>query len=145
MNHSASDRIARFLSIALYGSQHSARTLLALAEMVWCITLLLPGDSFSRPTYAVMQSFGDEKMWAALFGSVSLIQWAILFDGRYHTKFAVCFAAANMVFWWVVVISMYLAVTPPPVAISGELALAIGASWVYVRAGWGDAERCIDA
>lgn len=132
-----SENIARMKHIALYGHQHSARVLLALAETFWFLTLLWPGDTFSRPIYAVMALFAGEAVWGLVFLVCALSQWSILFTGRYHTRPAVWFAGCNMVLWWFVVISMYLSVYPPPAAISGELALAFGASWVYVRSGWG--------
>jgi hypothetical protein len=127
---------SRIKQICLYGNLHSARFLLATAETVWCISLFWPGDTFERPTYAVMAQFADETTWAIVFGVTAACQWYILAIGRYHAHFAVMFAGWNMWLWWSVVVSMYMDVYPPPAAISGELALAMGASWVYVRSGF---------
>jgi hypothetical protein len=128
--------LPRIKRIALFGNMHSARCLLAMAESIWFFTLAWPGDTFDRPTYAAMAEIASEPAWAVIFLITAAIQWTILLIGDYHSKWPVRFATWNMCLWWVVVISMYLSVYPPPAAISGELALAIGASWVFVRSGY---------
>lgn len=132
-----SKSLDRVLRIAFYGNQHSARFLLALAETIWFITLAWPGDTFGRPTYNLMAGFAVEEAWAVIFGLTALCQWSIFLHGHYHCRFAVAFSMWNMLLWWFVSVSMCLSVYPPPAAISGELALAFGASWVYVRSGLG--------
>jgi hypothetical protein len=127
---------SRLLKIALFGNMHSARFLLALAELIWFITLAWPGDTFDRPTYSVMSQIAPEMVWAAMFLTAACFQWSILLSGTYHGRVAVAFAFWNSLLWWTVVLSMYMSVTPPPAAISGELALAFGATWVFVRSGY---------
>lgn len=134
----------RFRNLALYGQMHSARWLLATAETLWAITLFWPGDTFDRPTYSQMSLLLPELGWAALFGIMAACQWFILLSGRYHTRSAIAFAFWNQMLWWYVVVSMYVSVYPPPAAISGELALALGASWVYLRSGFGTKGRRAD-
>lgn len=126
---------SRLLHIALFGNMHSARFILAIAELTWFVTLAWPGDTFDRPTYFVMAALFSEGMWAAVFLLAAGFQWFILMTGNYHDKLAVGFAFCNSLLWWTVVLSMYASVTPPPAAISGEFALAIGATWVFVRSG----------
>lgn len=126
----------RLWHLCIYGNQHSARFLLALAETIWAVTLLWPGDTFSRPTYDQMAALMSEEAWAVVFLLTAACQWAILLCGRYHIKPAVLFSGWNMLLWWYVTTSMYLSVYPPPAAISGELALAIGATWVYLKSGF---------
>lgn len=131
----------RILHIAFYGNQHSARFLLALAETLWFIALIWPGDTFGRPTYMVMSQMASEPVWAAAFLLTAIIQWSIFFTGHYYNRYAATFALWNMGLWWFVSVSMYMSVYPPPAAISGELALAFGASWIYVRSGCGTDRR----
>ena len=136
----------RLRYLCFYGNLHSARFLLALAETVWFFTLAWPGDTFNRPTYHLMSALGAEEVWAVVFFFTAICQWYILLVGRYHTRFAVSFAFVNMMLWLGVTVSMYLSVFPPPAAISGELALAFGASWVYLRSGFpGHGRRAEDA
>ena len=120
----------------IYGSDlHATRFMLGLAELVWAIALLWPGDTFGRPTYTMMANVAPEECWAVMFLISSFIQFHILFHGSYHSKPATAFALCNALFWIFTVVSMYLSVYPPPGAISGELALAFGAAWVFVRSG----------
>jgi len=134
----------RFKCLCFYGQMHSARCLLATAETIWAITLFWPGDTFIRPTYDQMALVMPEEGWALLFLLTAIGQWYILACGNYHNRVAVTFAFWNQMLWWFVTISMYLSVYPPPAAISGELALAMGASWVYLRSGFGHTGRRAD-
>ena len=127
--------LRRFKYIALFGNMHSARFTLAMAETIWGITLLWPGDTFDRPTYSLMSLVASENVWGLVFLATALIQWAVLFSGKYHDRFAVVFASWNASLWWFTITSMYMSIYPPPAAISGELALALAATWVFIRSG----------
>lgn len=127
--------LRRFKYIALFGNMHSARFTLALAETIWGITLLWPGDTFDRPTYSLMSLVASENVWGLVFLATALIQWGVLFSGKYHDRFAVAFAAWNASLWWFTITSMYMSIYPPPAAISGELALSLAATWVFIRSG----------
>ena len=109
------------------------RFTLALAEIIWAITLFWPGDTFARPTYLHMSAMGSEFTWGLLFLTSGFIQMSIAVTAKTDTVFARLFAVWNMAFWSVVVISMYLSVSPPPAAISGEAALAIAIIWICIR------------
>lgn len=135
LNHSKEKAHRRLLYIALKGNLHSIRLTLAIAEVFWVITLLWPGDTFSRPTYSVMGGIMGEFGWGVVFLGTAICQWGILLIGSYHSRFAQVFAAWNMTLWCFVVTSMYMSVYPPPAAISGEAALALAAGWIFVRAG----------
>ena len=118
----------------VYGSDlHATRFLLGFAEMVWAVALLWPGDTFGRPTYAQMSYVAPEECWSVVFLITSLIQFRILFYGSYSALPAKVFAGWNAALWIYVTLSMYMSVYPPPAAISGELSLALGASWVFIR------------
>lgn len=109
------------------------RVMLALAEMGWAIALLWPGDTFGRPTYNMMASVAREEWWGLLFGATAWVQWNLVLVGDFKCRFARFFAAYNGLLWLGVCLSMYCSVYPPPAAISGELALALGASWIFIR------------
>jgi hypothetical protein len=120
----------------IYGSDlHATRLLLGIAELAWAIALFWPGDTFSRPTYSVMALVAPETCWAIAFLITSFLQFHILLYTNYHSKFAVIFAGWNSFLWIFTVFSMYMGVYPPPAAISGELAMALGATWVFIRTG----------
>jgi hypothetical protein len=128
--------LAQIYKVAFYSDLNATRFTLGLAEILWAVTLLWPGETFGRPTYAVMSHVMNEEAWGLLFLFSGMMQFTLLFQGIYHDKFAVRFAAWNTVLWCYVVASMYLSVSPPPAAISGELALAVAAFWVFIRSGY---------
>lgn len=129
------DVYCRMLKIVFYSDLHGTRFMLALAEAIWAITLFMPGDTFARPTYAVMSHVMPEDAWAFIFAISAVTQLSILIRCEYHTTFATTFAGWNSVLWSFVVCSMYFSVSPPPAAISGEAALAFGAAWIWIRSG----------
>jgi hypothetical protein len=109
--------------------------MLAVAELLWAITLFMPGNTFARPTYAILASIAPETVWAFAFLLMGSLQTYILIKGEYHDRLAVWFASSNMTFWTFVCVSMVLSVSPFPAAISGEIALSAGAAWVFIRSG----------
>lgn len=70
----------------------ATRFLLALAEMLWAIMLLWPGETFSRPTYAHMAAIMVEQAWAVVFAGSAITQVTIILMNDYHSRFARYFA-----------------------------------------------------
>ena len=128
--------ISRFCNIFFHSDLHATRFTLAMAEMIWAITLFWPGDTFNRPTYTEMSRVAIEEVWAIVFAFSSVTQFSIVMTGDYHSKFSTYFAGWNFALWLYVTISMYMSVFPPPAAISGEAALTLAAAWVWVRSGY---------
>ena len=64
----------RLLYIALKGNLHSIRLTLAIAEVFWVLALLWPGNTFDRPTYAVMGSILGEFGWSVVFLGTAICQ-----------------------------------------------------------------------
>ena len=129
------DVYARMVRVVFYSDLHGTRLILALAEVMWAVTLLWPGDTFGRPTYMIMSQVMSENAWGLVFAVSAITQLGILIRCDYHSTFATVFAGWNSVLWSFIVIAMYLSVQPPPAAISGETALALAAGWVWVRSG----------
>ncbi len=127
-------RIISAMSRAIFDSDLIAsRILLAWAEFLWAVMLFWPGDTFGRPTYAAMAHIMNEQAWGFVFAISSAFQITIILQESFHTAFARYFAAWNATLWAVVVIGMLLSVYPPPAAISGEIALAFAAGWIWIR------------
>lgn len=125
----------RFVSILFYSDLHGVRVILGISELLWAATLLWPGDTFGRPTYAGMSQVMSEHAWGLVFLLSGFTQLGIVGKGDYHSRFATYFAGWNLALWLYVVMSMYMSVFPPPAAISGEAALTIAAGWIWVRSG----------
>ena len=122
------------LSRALWDSDLIAtRITLFLGELFWAIMLLWNGDTFSRPTYAHMALIMNEELWALVFALSAITQLTIVLMDDMHGKFARYFAGWNAILWMYVAWSMLASVYPPPAAIGGEIALAFGAAWVWLR------------
>lgn len=126
----------RLISIFFYSDLHATRFTLAAAEFIWSITLLWDGDTFGRPTYHQMATVMSENAWGLVFLISAITQMSVLVRGDFHSRFATYFAGWSFSLWLYVTISMYMSVYPPPAAISGEAALTLAASWVWVRSGY---------
>lgn len=128
------EKYIRACSRALWDSDLIAsRLTLFLAELLWAIMLLWPGDTFNRPTYNAMSSFTIEEVWGLIFAISSFLQLYIVVSESFKTKFARYFAAWNAFLWVYIVVGMLGSVYPPPAAIGGEIALTVLALWIFVR------------
>lgn len=128
------NRLMHSATKALFDSDLVAsRLIIALAEWFWFALLLWPGDTMTRPTYHVMSHVMTEPAWAFVFLMSAVAQTSIVLCQCYHTLFARMFSGFNAALWSFVVISMLLSVSPPPAAISGEIALALASLWIWLR------------
>lgn len=121
-------------SSALFESDLIATRLsLAIAELLWAVMLLWPGDTFERPTYYWMSHIGSETVWAFIFLGSGLYQWYLVAAQKVRTREAELFAWFNSLVWVSTVGFMLASVYPPPAAIGGEISLAIAAFWIAAR------------
>lgn len=111
----------------------ATRCTLALGEFFWAVMLLWPGDTFGRPTYDHMALVMNEEMWGVLFLVSCVTQISIVLMNDMHSRFSRYFAGWNAILWSYTVVSMLLSVYPPPAAIGGEMAMAFGAVWIWIR------------
>lgn len=126
----------RMFNISYYSDLHATRMLLAISELACATLLLFVGNTLSYPSYTIMTSIMSDGAWAFLFLLMGMTQISILASGDYHSPFPVWFAAINQSVWWFMIISMMVSSPQsPPLAMGGYLALAIGASWVWIRSG----------
>ena len=128
------DRGLRNLSSALFDTDLiSTRITLAMAEVLWALMLFWPGDTFVRPTYAIISGVMSETAWAFTFLISGILQIGIVLFNQYGRPWAQVFANWNAVLWVFVVGASLMSVYPPPAAIGGEIALACAAFWIWVR------------
>ena len=111
----------------------SSRFTLAIAEFMWAILLLWPGEVFQRPLYIHLASVMGEDAWGLVFLLAGVTQLTIMLLNDVHSRFARHFAGWNSVLWIYVVISLVMSEYPPPAFIGGEIAMSIIASWIWVR------------
>lgn len=110
-----------------------SRMTIALGEFFWGAMLLWAGDTFSRNIYANMAHLAPENTWGAVFLISATIQVLIVFTDSFQTKFARYFACWSAILWTYISVAMFISVYPPPAAISGGLAIAIAAIWIYLQ------------
>jgi hypothetical protein len=128
------DKIVPSMTNALFDSDLVAtRLALALAEFLWFVMLMWPGNTMSRPTYSIMGQALPEACWAGIFAVTSALQFSIVLYEQYNAHWARLFACWNAALWVFCVGSMLLSVYPPPAAIGGEISLAVAAVWIWVR------------
>lgn len=127
-------RVIDPLSAAIFDSDLVAtRLTLALAEVCWCVMLLWPGDTMSRPTYALMAQLAPEPAWMLIFGFSAITQFYIVLLQEFEAPWARFFAAWNATLWVLSVGTMLFSVYPPPAAVGGEIALMGAAVWIFLR------------
>lgn len=112
------------------------RFMLGMGEFFWGIGLLWPGDSFARPTYALMSHVMSEEAWGFLFLLSAATQWTIVVLADFESRFSNYFASWNAVLWGGVMFCCFGSVYPPPAAMGGDLACAFGAIWLAIRRRW---------
>ena len=128
------DRGLRNLSSTLFDTDLiSTRITLAMAEVLWALMLFWPGDTFVRPTYAIISGVMSETAWAFTFLISGILQIGIVLFNQYGRPWVQVFANWNAVLWVFVVGASLMSVYPPPAAIGGEIALACAAFWIWVR------------
>jgi hypothetical protein len=122
------------LSRALWDSELIAtRISLFLAELLWAVMLIWPGDTVDGDDYALMHIIAQEGFWAVIFTTTAMLQLLIVLTDNLHSKFARYFAAWNAFLWLYVSFSMLFTVYPLPAAIAGNIALAFAACWICIR------------
>ena len=128
------EKVVDSLTAALWNTNMVVtRLLMGIAEFWWGLLLMCPGDTFGRPTYTYMAKVMSEEAWAFAFLLSSVIQVTIVIRKDFYCGLGRYFAAWNMVLWCFVVGSMLLSVSPPPAAISAEIAFAMASIWIWVR------------
>lgn len=121
---------------------HATRIILSISEFIWGMSLLLPGDTFSRSkTYSGMAAIFSESTWGIIWLISGVIQTIILYKDDYHSTPAISFAAVNSILWWFVIVSLYANVYPVNSVASADAALAIASTWIWIRSGWDAAPR----
>lgn len=129
--------LRRLLRMAFYSDLNPIRIILALSEMIYAVAFFWPGETITRQPYHHMRYImSTDEAWGLLFLTSAVLQSYILLSAKYHSHFAVTFAFLNATLWWVASLTIYTALYPPAAGMSGEIALAMGATWVFSRSGW---------
>jgi hypothetical protein len=110
----------------------ASRFILAMAEFIWAIMLLLPGDTFPKNEVPHLAIF-PEYVWGFIFLFSGLVQTGIILYEHMRSGFAKMFALFNAVLWVYLVLSILIDSYPPVVGIAGEITLMLTALWIWIR------------
>lgn len=108
------------------------RFMLFVAELIWGVTLFLPGDTFSSEKLPHL-AFLSEYVWGFIFLSFGIIQISIIIYEHIGSSFSKVFNAFNAFLWIYLVFSIIIDSYPPVVGIAGEITLMITAVWIWIR------------
>lgn len=125
--------ISRLSKILFDMSLGPLRLALGVAEFIWALNLLLPLNAFQREEYAVMASLAPDYVWGLVFLLSSILQMTITMTNTSHLVRAKIFYFYNFLLWGFAVFSVFFAIHPPPVALSGDLVLVAAAGWSFIR------------
>lgn len=129
--------IDKLYKLVFISDLHATRIILAISEFIWGLSLLMPGETFTRSkTYSGMHLVADEWIWGIVWLISGVIQAYIVISGEYHNRFAVWFAGINTFLWLSVTASLYTCVWPMNSVASADAALCLAAAWVWIRSGW---------
>lgn len=128
--------VGRLWWLIAYSDTTQTRFFLAVAATLWALALALPGDSFSRPTFAYMQAIAPECVWMAGFALYSGIGfWRV-----FATRAVPCVAFLANVYGLCVFSAVAFCVVtvggqdhPFPAGGAAHCAVALAAAWVLVR------------
>lgn len=109
------------------------RIILGMSEFFWAFACWYPGDTFDRPIYSTLKGIAPEGVWGLIFFVSALLQVSVVAFSWHTRSYGRLFAFANFMLWTFVIVSIFTSTTPPPVAVSGELALIIAAFWSWAR------------
>lgn len=111
----------------------SIQMFISLASLIWAFLLFWPGDTFSRPTYKLMEEFGSEHVWATLFLIQGVVGMIVLLLKCKKVYLIVLDSILGCILWTGSCVAMILSVYPPPAAISAEIVTAWFSWWLLLR------------
>ena len=122
---------SKLICFIFFSELHSIRALLAVTEVLWGLYILLSDDM----RMSLISNFVTNKQWASVLLVSGFLQSVILYRQEYSSRGAVVFSGWSTVLWWLIVLSSWMYSELPYKFVSGDFAMAIGASWIFIRAG----------
>lgn len=123
----------RIVYLLLRSDIEPIRFFIATSSLLWGILLLLPGDTFERPTYTLMASLASEGVWATAHLAHSVTAIYSLFTGAKNKLIFGLDPILGAAIWTTSGIAMLASVSPVPAAIAPHLIGAVAAWWLLVR------------
>lgn len=123
--------------LVAFSDTTQTRLFLVMAAALWVIALAIPGDSFTRPTFAYMSAIVGphaEMKWLAAFAIYALTgAWRIFSSAPGRVSSLVINALGVALFSAVAFSVATLPGVPFPAGSAAHVAIALAAMWVLVR------------
>lgn len=124
----------RMWHLIAYSKTTQTRFLLFIAASLWSVALMLPGDSFARPTFAYMAAIAPEPWWTVAFGFYAVVTFLRIFsDWNGHITALVINAFGAALFCAVAFAVVTLPGTNFPAGAAAHCSIALASIWVLVR------------
>ncbi len=129
--------IGRLWYLIAYADTTQTRFFLAIVASLWVGALLLPGDSFARPTFIYMAAIaGDdaELKWTIVFAVYAAAAFYGVFARGTGSWLATVINALGLVLFSAVAWSVAtLSGVPFPAGAAAHCGIAMAAMWVLIR------------
>jgi len=127
----------RLWYLVAYSDTTQTRFFLGIVALLWVAGLLVPGDSFSRPTFEYMRDMAGadaEQKWTVAFAIYGVVNMFLVF---HHVRFRGVALIVNSVgvvlFASVAFAVATLSGEPFPAGAAAHCGVALAAIWVLVR------------
>lgn len=128
----------KLFQLIAYSDTTPTRFFLAFTATMWCLTLMLPGETLDRPVYYVMSViFGTnhaEEKWALMWGVLAVGLWWRTFSSAPAPRFALLINYLSVFLFSISTYSVLAArMFPFPSMIVPGFACIVASIWVLVR------------
>lgn len=121
----------------------ATRFFLAFVAFIWTVCLALPGDSFERPTFAVMRRLTEavipvnaETAWLGVFATYGSATLFCVFRDCKFPRFGMLVNAVGAFIYTAITISVATIDNGPfPAGAAAHAGIACAALWVLLRTG----------
>lgn len=124
----------RLWFIVAFSNTIQTRLFLVIAAALWAAALLLPGDSFARPTFAYMAAVAPEGAWTAAFALYAAVTFIRIFSEWNGHVMALIINVVGASLFSAVAFAVITIPGPSfPAGAAAHCAIALAALWVLVR------------
>lgn len=124
---------SKLVDVIVFSDMRGVRLLLAWGSIFWGVLLLWPGETFSRPTYALMAKFAPEVVWGLAFLFQGAVMMYSLITQRHGKPIFIMDCMLGCALWVIATVACFASVSPPPAAMSAELVATFASFWNLVR------------
>jgi hypothetical protein len=127
----------RMWYLVAFSDTTQTRFFLGITALLWALALIMPGDSFSRPTFAYMSMLaGDnaEEKWTAAFALYAVLDiWLVFYYVRTKYVSFLVNVFGVLLFTSVAYAVGTLSGEPFPAGVAAHCGVALAAVWVLIR------------